>query len=219
LTAVIFDMDGVLIDSQPLHYEIDIRVISACGLTVGIDTVTPFTGISNPDRWPKYKDILRLEPTIARLIEMSEQAMRDVFNETELTAIKGIPELLQGLKGLGIPTGVASSSSHELIHMVLNRVGISNYFDHLISGEDVKLGKPAPDIYLRAAEVIGLAPGDCVAVEDAASGVLAAKNAGLTCICYKNPNTFGQVFDNADFVVEKYDECLPIIRKLMEQNL
>jgi len=211
-------MDGVLIDSQPLHYEIDMRVIRACGRDAELSTVTPYTGISNPDRWPKYKATLNLAPTAERLIEMSEEMMRVVFDETNLTAIEGIPQLLQGLKKMGIPTGVASSSSHELIQMVLDRTGIGQYFDELISGEDVKVGKPNPDIYLRAASVIGLLPEKCIAVEDAPPGILAAKNAGLTCIAYKNPNTFGQVFTHADYVVEKYSECLPIIETIIKKQ-
>ena len=218
MIAVIFDMDGVLIDSQPLHYEIDMRVIRACGYPAELSTVTPYTGISNPDRWPQYKEALSLTQTTERLIEMAEETMRDVFQEASLTAIEGIPALLQGLKALDIPTGVASSSSHELIQMVLDRTGIGLYFDKLISGEDVKVGKPNPDIYLRAASKVGLNPAQCIAIEDAPPGILAAKNAGFTCIAYKNPNTCGQVFTHADYVVEKYNECLPIIKTIMRNH-
>jgi len=211
-------MDGVLIDSQPLHYEIDMRVIKACNTPASLSMVTPYTGISNADRWPQYKAALSLSPTVEQLIEMSEAMMREVFQETEIVAITGIPALLQGIKALGLPTAVASSSSHELIQMVLNRTGIAQYFDACISGEDVKIGKPNPDIYLRAASVLGLPPENCIAVEDAPPGILAAKNANLTCIAYKNPNTYGQIFTHADYVVEKYDECLPIIKTIMERN-
>ena len=218
MTAIIFDMDGVLIDSQPLHYEIDMRVIKACGYPAELSTVTPYTGISNPDRWPKYKDTLKLSPQTEELIKMSEEAMRDIFANADITAITGIQKLLQNLKAMEIPTGVASSSSHELIQMVLTRAEIGQYFDVIISGEEVEFGKPNPDIYLKAANKIGLSPEKCIAIEDAPAGILAAKNAGLTCIAYKNPNTYGQVFTHADYVVEKYDECIPIIDRLKRRN-
>ena len=212
--AIIFDMDGVLIDSQPLHYQLDIRVIQACGYPAQVSTVVPYTGMSNPDRWPKYKAALNLAPSPERLIEMAEGAMRDIFNETQLVAIDGIPELLQGIKDTGLHCGIASSSSHELIELVLDKTGIGKYFDAITSGEDITNGKPAPDIYLCAAEKAGADPAHCVAIEDAPTGILAAKNAGLTCIGYTNPNTYGQVFTHADYVVKHFDECLPMIKWL-----
>jgi len=212
--AIIFDMDGVLIDSQPLHYQLDIRVIQACGYPANLATVTPYTGISNPDRWPKYREELNLSPTPEQLIEMAEQAMRDIFNETELVPSPGIPALLKGIKEMNLHCGVASASSHELIELVLNRTGITQYFDAITSGEDVSVSKPAPDVYLRAAGKAGYSPAQCIAIEDSAVGILSAKNAGLTCIGYKNPNTYGQDFTHADYVVDHFDQCIEIIKKL-----
>jgi len=217
--AIIFDMDGVLIDSQPLHYQLDIRVIQACGYPAQLSTVVPYTGMSNPDRWPKYKAALNLAPSPERLIEMAEEAMRDIFNEANLTATDGIPKLLQGIKDMGLHCGIASSSSHELIELVLTKTGIGKYFDAITSGEDITHGKPAPDIYLRAAEKAGASPASCIAIEDAPPGILAAKNAGFTCIAYTNPNTYGQVFTHANYVLKHFDECLPIIEKLGGKNI
>lgn len=204
-------MDGVLIDSQPLHYQLDIRVLKSCGYNATLDTVTPYTGLGNPDRWPKYKKDLNLAESTEQLIAMAEQAMRDIFNETTLVASDGIPSLLQALKDNGMHIGVASSSSHELIELVLMRTGISHFFDKITSGEDVTHGKPAPDIYLTATQKAGLQPHECFAIEDAPAGILSAKNAGLTCIAYKNPNTANQVFDNASYIVSHFDECMNII--------
>ena len=217
--AIIFDLDGTLIDSQPLHYEIDIQVLKACGYPAELSTVTPHTGVSNPDRWPRYKSELNLTATVERLIQLAEEKMRDIFNSAELTAIEGIPALLEGIKAMRLPCGVASSSSHELIQMVLERTGIGKYFDIVISGEDVKNGKPAPDIYLKAAQAAGVKPGRCIAIEDATTGIMAAKNAGFTCIAYKNPNTFGQNFTHADFVIDNYGDALPIIKKLLAKKI
>jgi len=212
--AVIFDMDGVLIDSQPLHYEIDMAVLNACGYPAQLATVTPYTGVSNPDRWPKYKSTLGLTQTVDTLIEMQTNTMLEVFQKADLTAIKGIPELLKWIKEKGLSCAVASSSSHELINLVLESVNIREYFDILISGEDVAIGKPAPDIYLRAAEVLGFSPEQCIAIEDATTGILAAKNAGLTCIAYRNPNTHGQDVTLADYAIDHYEESFSIITVL-----
>jgi len=212
--AAIFDMDGVLIDSQPLHYELDIRVLKACGVDAVLDTVVPYTGMGNPDRWPKYKEELGLSQDPTELIEMAEQAMRDIFADADLKPIDGIPTLLDGIKAMGMTLCVASSSSHELIELVLNKIGLASRFDIIVSGEDVDEGKPAPDIYLAAAKKADVAPNMCIAIEDAPAGIASAKNAGCVCIAYRNPNTRGQVFDRADYTVDRFDECFPIIKTL-----
>ena len=209
--AVAFDMDGVLIDSQPLHYEIDMEVLKACGYPANLETVTPYTGVSNPDRWPKYKQTLSLTQSVDELIALQNQYQTAIFNAANLSPIEGIPALLQFLNDKNIPCAVASSSSHELINLVLTKCDIGKYFTHLVSGEDVKTGKPAPDIYLKAAKAFNLPPTNCIAVEDAQVGIESAKNAGFTCIGYKNPTTHGQDFTLADHVVSHYHQCHEII--------
>ena len=209
--AIAFDMDGVLIDSQPLHYKLDIALIEACGHPANLDIVTPLTGISNPDRCRRFKESLALPQPIDWIIERHTQIMIEIFTQADLAPIDGIPNLLKFLHSQGIPCAVASSSPHELINLVLDKCQIKQYFAHLISGEDVKAGKPAPDIYLKAAKAFGLPPGQCIAIEDAPSGILAAKNAGFTCIAYINPSTHGQDFTHANYVVSHYDQCHEII--------
>lgn len=210
--AVIFDMDGVLIDSQPLHYRVDMAVLHKCGYPAKLETVTPYSGVSNPDRWPKYRATLGLTPEVDQLIAWQVEILMDTFRQEDLTAIEGIPELLSWLKAQGTVTAVASSSSHELIDLVLAKTGIARFFDALVSGEDVKAGKPAPDVFLRAAKKLGVNPEDCVVVEDSPSGILAAKNAGMRCVAYRNPNTCGQDFTHAGLVVDRYAECIPYLR-------
>jgi len=209
--AVIFDMDGVLIDSQPLHYEIDILVLTACGYHAQMTDVVSYTGQSNPDRWPKYKAAHNLPQTVPELIEMVEAQTRVVFNNAPLVAIDGILELLQWLRGKGFHIGIASSSSQELIGLVLAKTGIAHFFDAITSGEDVARSKPHPDVYLCAAKKANVPPEACYAIEDAPLGILAAKNAGCTCIAYTNPSTHGQVFDNADYVIKHFNQVLEII--------
>ena len=212
--AVVFDMDGVLIDSQPLHYEIDMNVLKKCGYQANLETVTPYTGMSNPDRWPIYKSSLNLDQKVETLISMQEQIMMETFKNVPLSAIEGIPSLLDQLNKKGLKCAVASSSSHELINLVLERTGIRKYFDALISGEDVTNGKPHPDIYLHAAKVLDVTPKDCVAIEDSPNGLKSAKSAGFFVIAYRNPTTYGQEFTHADHIVDDYDSCGSFISKM-----
>jgi HAD superfamily hydrolase (TIGR01509 family) len=205
--AVIFDMDGVLVDSQPLHYETDNPVLKKAGYPAVMETVVPYTGVSNPDRWPAYKKALNLEESIEVLIEWQTRMIYEIFESSDIKAIEGIPELLAYISEKGMKIALASSSQHRLIEIVLRKAGIGKFFDVIVSGEDVHKGKPAPDVFLYAAEKLGVAPVDCIVVEDAPSGIKAAKNAGMICIAYRNPNTYGQEFSLADYVADKYEEC------------
>jgi HAD superfamily hydrolase (TIGR01509 family) len=215
--AVIFDMDGVLIDSQPLHYQVDVAVLKQCGYPATLETVIPYTGQSNPDRWPKYRAQLGLVPETEELIALQTAILMETFEKEPLTAIAGIPALLRWLKDRGVKTAVASSSSHDLIDLVLRKLDIAAYFDTLVSGEDVRAGKPAPDVFLYSAEKLGSPPGRCVVVEDSPSGILAAKNAGMLCVAYRNPTTQGQDFTLADYVVDEYVACYGIFTSLFER--
>jgi len=212
IKAIAFDMDGVLINSQPLHYEIDMMVLKECGFLATLDTVTPYTGLSNPDRWPKYKESLGLGKSVDRLIFLQEMFMAEIFNAANLTPIEGVQALLQYLKEKNIPCAVASSSSHELIDLVLTKCQIKQYFTHIISGEDVLNGKPAPDIYIKTAKAFDILPQNCIAIEDSKMGILSAKNAGFVCIGYVNPSTHGQDFTHADHVITHFDECKELIK-------
>ena len=211
--AVIFDMDGVLIDSQPMYYEFDMDLLGRFGHSATVETVIPYSGLTSVDRMTRYKKDFGLSESVPELIKISVDTMREVFSSRELKPIEGIPELLSFVKNIGVHTGVASSTSHELIELILRRLGIFGMFDRIVSGEDVEFGKPAPDVYLRSAEVFGLSPGDCVAIEDSAAGMKSAKSAGFTCIAYRNGYTFD--YSCADYVVDSFHDSLQLIKKLL----
>ena len=210
--AVIFDMDGVIIDSQPMYYEFDVQMLRRFGIPATMETPIPYSGLTSVDRMTKYKEDFGLDSSVEELIKMSVDSMRDVFLTGDLKPINGIPELLSYIKGAGLRMGVASSTSHELIEIILRRLDVLHYFEKIVSGEDVKAGKPAPDVYLKAAEAFGAMPNECVAIEDSVMGMRSAKAAGLTCIGYRNSYT--QDYSSADYVVDDFFKCVPIIEKL-----
>jgi len=205
--AVIFDMDGVLIDSQNFHYQADIDVIIKAGYSANMETVVPYTGISNPDRWPKYKESLNLAHDTETLINWHREKIETLFKKECKETIPGIPELLKYISEKGLKIALASSSHPELINIVLQQTGISSYFEAIVSGEDVENGKPAPDVFLCAAEKISVLPEHCIVIEDSPVGIKAAKNANMACIAYKNANTHNQDFSLADYVASDYKEC------------
>ena len=214
--AVVFDMDGVLIDSQPLYYEFDVSLLKKFGHEATVDTVIPYSGLTSVDRMTRYKKDFGLTVSVPDLIKMSVDTMREVFSSRCLLPIDGIPELLSFVKNNGVHMGVASSTSHELIDLILQKLDIFMMFDKIISGEDVAFGKPAPDVYLKAAEAFGLLPADCIAIEDSTAGILSAKSAGFTCIAYRNSYTSD--YSNADIVIDNFHDGIQIVGKLLTKK-
>jgi len=202
--AVIFDMDGVLADSQPFHFEVDQAVLAACGHDVPLAVVQQYAGMSNPNRWAKYKADFALAKSVEALIALHVATIMARLDAAELQAIPGVHELLAMLKKRGLRLAVASSSSYDFIYKMLDKIGIRDAFTHIVSGEDMQNSKPAPDIFLHAAKMLDCATEDCVVVEDSASGVRASVAAGIACVGYRNLNSGVQDLTGADWVVEDF---------------
>ena len=204
MKAVIFDMDGVLIDSQPYHFKADIDTMAEYGVIKDQKFYEAFAGTLTDNRMRTLRDMFGLDVPAEELIEKREKMILDVMANEDIKPVSGIPELLRSIKALGLKTAVASSSGIELIELVLDRLGIAVYFDSITSGNDVKRGKPSPDIFLLAAERIGAEPSECLVVEDSENGVRAAKAAGMTALGYINPTSGYQCLDMADAVTDDF---------------
>ncbi|MDR1542097.1 MAG: HAD family phosphatase [Clostridiales bacterium] len=204
--AVIFDMDGVLVDSQPLHFQIDEAVLKDAGARPSKLEVESHAGMANMDRWADYIKIFSLPQTPEELIENHVKILMKLFTESSLTPTDGLLELLELLRRGGLKMAVASSSSLALINLVLNKLNIEEFFGAIATGEEVKHSKPAPDVFLKAAEKLGVSPSECVAIEDSESGVLAAKKAQMLCIGYFNPNSGEQDLSPADRIIKSFNE-------------
>lgn len=204
MKAVIFDMDGVLIDSQPYHFKADIDTMAEYGVIKDQKFYEAFAGTLTDNRMRTLRDMFGLDVPAEELIEKREKMILDIMANEDIKPVSGIPELLRSIKALGLKTAVASSSGIELIKLVLDRLGIAVYFDSITSGNDVKRGKPSPDIFLLAAERIGAEPSECLVVEDSENGVRAAKAAGMKAIGYVNPTSGNQCLDMADAVTDDF---------------
>jgi len=204
--AIIFDMDGVLVDSQPIHFRVDMEVLASCGAAAALADVTKFAGVANVARWTAYKQNYGLAEAAPDLIRRHAGILMEIFRNTNIKPIAGIPELLSMIRGFGLKTAVASSSSMALIELVVNKLDIAKYFDALVTGEDVERSKPAPDVFLKASGVLRVSPRDCLVVEDSANGVMAAYNAGMKCVGFRNPNSGEQDLSRAGWVVESFGE-------------
>ena len=205
LKAVIFDMDGVLIDSEPVHYQANKEIMEEFGYSLDYEYYKGFIGSTLTHMWETLKKKYDIKKDIKELNAMSEKYSRDVVKRDGYINIPGACELVKMFNKNGIKLAVASSSSAYIIEDVLNSLDIKEYFDAVVSGENIKNPKPAPDIFLAAAEKIGVSPEECIVIEDSANGVNGAQKAGMTAVGYINPNSGDQNLSNADYLVESFE--------------
>ena len=199
--AIIFDMDGVIIDSEPIHFESDKMTMNDYEIEIADNELNDYVGVSNPVMWTELRDKYKLSGSVEELLEKQLNYKKQLFGNRKLEPIVGIKELLDELKSNEVKIGLASSSSRVFIEMILNNLKITKFFDVIISGEEVLKSKPAPDIFLKAAEMLDLEPSNCIVIEDSEHGVKAAKLANMKCIGFKNPNSGKQDLSLADMVV------------------
>jgi beta-phosphoglucomutase family hydrolase len=205
IEAVIFDMDGVIIDSEPIYYQVTQRIFKSFGLEIPEAEYSSFVGITDFDMWSFLKHKYGLTQTIPDLLQLQAGENIKHLGTVNLEPISGIVALLDRMVERKIRLGLASSSPGKVIELVLKKCGVNGYFETVVSGENVKRGKPAPDIFLSAAERLGVEPHQCVVIEDSAKGVQAAKAAGMMCIGFKNPNSYHQDLSGADWVVGDFE--------------
>ena len=191
---VIFDCDGVLVDSEPISNRLLAEHLTEIGLPMTTEeSVELFMG----RHWSDTQAIIESRlgrPLPEGFREERRRRIREVA-ERELVCIEGVPGVLASLPG---PRCVASSSSHLWISWALERCGLLGFFEHRFSAEDVGRGKPWPDLFLHAAASMGFAPGECVVVEDSPAGIEAARRAGMRVVGYRA--------DDADVVISSMAE-------------
>jgi len=209
IKAVIFDLDGVLADSQPVHFEADRLVLAECGaVEFDPDAIYSKAGMLKSDRLAKYKNEFALAPDVAQLSAMHDKIIYGLIESGDLRATDNAAAVLDMLAESGIERSVASSSGYTFIYKLLEKIRLADKFNFIISGEDMKNGKPAPDIFLRALEKHGAEAEKCVVIEDSSAGVKAARAAGIRCIGYRNLSSGFQDLSGACFVISDFKELL-----------
>ena len=204
--GMIFDMDGVLVDTEPICVDVTARYLSGLGVHVPKAELYSTVGIPTEVTLSRLKSKYGLSKSVDKLAGEERQVRENRFREMEsVPIIAGVIELLDDLDKAGLPCAVASSSSAEMISLILSKTGLGGYFMEIVSGEDVSNGKPAPDIFLEAARRLGLEPASCVVIEDSPHGIKGAKAAGMGTVGLKNPNSGNQDLSSADLVVDSFD--------------
>lgn len=176
--AFIFDMDGVIIDSEKLHSITKVQAIRSFGVEVREAELNLESYVGRSAK-SFFSDVIAKYPELGDDWEVLAKKKHELYQkilreDPDLKPIDGIPELLDRLKEKGYRIGLGSSSVMANIQLVLGRFGILDYFDAIAAGSEVENAKPAPDVYLLAASRLGIAPENCTVVEDATAGIVAA---------------------------------------------
>jgi len=206
LETVIFDMDGVIVDSEPFHYQIEGIIFKELGLKLSESERSSFVGLSNESMWSYIKDKYHLEKPVRSLLEYDDSIRTDYFKSLEnILPISGIPVLLYDLYQNGIKITLASSSSIDIINTMLHKLNLAHYFIEVVSGDFVEHGKPHPDIFLHTARLLNSDAKNCIVIEDSKNGVLAAKAAKMKCIGFADQGSKSQDLSKADIIINDFN--------------
>ena len=215
LSAVIFDLDGVLADSEPWWNEIDAKLLTEYGVTYRGEYHRNVLGVSYRLACEFYKKTFGLSASVEELMRRRGEIATEFF-ANHIGLFPSVKPVLKELREINLRLAVATSSVSASARPFLARHELTNFFDVVVTGEEVERGKPAPDIYLRAAEKLGVPADACLVIEDALSGVAAAKAAKMRVAAipdtrFVDPREYAK---QADYVLSNLSELLPLIRRI-----
>lgn len=183
--AIIFDMDGVIIDSVGLYIDVEKKFFQAHGQEYNDEMFIPMMGLNMEKSSQIIKEKLNLDWDLPKITMVREKLVRQRLPEISLFA--GYTELMQNIIKRGYPRALASASSADHINLIVNNFKLREHFGAIVSADDVANSKPAPDIFLEAAKRLRVKPQKCIVLEDSIIGVTAAKAAGMKCVAVPSP--------------------------------
>lgn len=204
LEAIIFDMDGVLVDSEYTYFQSKSQILKEAGHEVEESYHFQFMGTTSEYMWEQMKQEFSLPLTVPAYVQQMTALRQDMIQRDGVQVIPHVQAFVKRLYDGGLKLAVASSSSLAEIKKNLAEIGLADYFSEVVSTEEVKHSKPAPDVYLAAAERIGVKPENCLGIEDTKNGTGAVRNAGMVCVGFANPAFPKQDLAFADIVVSSF---------------
>lgn len=208
MNYIIFDMDGVLLDSEPMHQEIIYETFQLEGIPFDKAYIQTLTGMSAFPMWEKVKRDAQRSESVEELIKFHRDYFFKRLPKVKVPLVPHVKDVLEKFKNEGKHLSLASSSGRKLIDIFTQQTNIAHYFEVIMSGDDVKYSKPNPEIFLKVAQWYGLPAGQFTVIEDSTNGVKAAKSANMKCIGFDNPLSGGQDLSQADRLIHSMQELL-----------
>lgn len=207
LKAVLFDMDGVIIDSEPLHQKAYYAMFKEVGITISEELYQSFTGQATLQICRQLVQEYNLNRVPQELVNIKRSIFKQLFlNDPDLGLIAGVRELIEDYYKNGLILVLASSASMTTINNVFSKFELNQYFKAKLSGADLEESKPNPEIFLKAVEASGCKPSECMVIEDATNGIKAAHAAGIFCVGFKSLHSKNQNYSLANKVISSFEE-------------
>lgn len=207
ISTVIFDMDGVIVDTEPVHHYAYQQHFKELGIEVTPEMYASFTGGSTKNIYAKIKTHFNIFDEVETLVQGKRRLFNAAFdNKEDLYLLEGVEDLIKELHAKGMQLVLASSSANETINRIFMRFNLDPYFTHKVSGEDFPNSKPHPAIFLKAAELSQTSVENCIVIEDSTNGIKAAKAANIYCIGYYSVNSAMQDYSLADQLITDFKE-------------
>jgi len=207
LKAVLFDMDGVIVDTEPLHHKAYFQMFQDRNLEVNDAMYHGFTGQSTLKVCQLLCAHFQLNVNPQELVMHKRSKFQELFiNDPDLALITGVKKRIEEYYENGLTLVLASSASMGTINAVFERFDLNPFFKAKLSGADLKASKPHPEIFIKAAQAAEKEKENCVVIEDSTNGILAAKAANITCVGYDSVHSKDQNYDLADKVITHFDE-------------
>lgn len=207
LKAVLFDMDGVIVDTEPLHHKAYFGMFDSVKIDVSEEHYQTFTGQSTINVCKHLCDHFNIQKMPEELVQIKRTIFKDLFiSDSSLQMLDGVFEIIEDYYNNGLTLVLASSASMQTINSVFNRFDLDKYFKGKLSGADLKASKPHPEIFLKAAQTSGYNKENCMVIEDSTNGILAANSAGIYCVGFKSPHSKNQDYSKANKVISNFSE-------------
>ena len=207
LKAVLFDMDGVIVDTEPLHHKAYHNMFKDVNIEISDSLYESFTGQSTLNICKQLVTKFKLPLAPTTLVDIKRDHFKHLFeHDKELSLIDGVLDCIQDYYNKGLTLVLASSASMPNIDRIFERFNLNQYFVAKLSGADLKASKPHPEIFINAAKASGFKPNECMVIEDSTNGITAAKAANIYCVGYKSKHSKNQDYSKADFVISSFNE-------------
>ena len=210
IKAVLFDLDGTLVESMSMWGDIDVDYLKKFHIPVPEGLQKAIEGLSMYQTAVYFKENFAIEDSLENIMDEWNRMAYEKYT-TEIPLKPGVCAFLDVLKSKNIPCGIATSNSRILTEAILKSHQVENYFSVMVTGDEITNGKPNPEVYLEAAKKLDIAPEHCLVFEDIPFGIMAGKRAGMTVCAVEDDYSMNDMEEKirlADFYIKSYEELL-----------